>query len=135
MKLLAMYSNKFSYSVASKKVADAEEINGESYYENVLMAFIQVEEKDEMDQNIAQLLIKHLKWVAGRNDTNRIFMHSFTHLSDSKASPEFTKKLFDLVEQRMARSEFEIYRAPFGYYLDIDMSSPGYPDSRTFKSF
>lgn len=35
--------------------------------------------------------IKNLKWIGGKKSEKKIILHSFAHLSESKAPPEFTK--------------------------------------------
>ena len=78
-------------------------------------------------------LIKNLKWAARKNHTERIVLHSFTHLSQSKASSEITKQLLDNSEQRLKKADYEVYQTPFGYFLDLDVKAPGYPLARLFK--
>ena len=80
-------------------------------------------------------LVKNLKWAAGKNNTKRVMLHSFAHLSESKASPEFTAELFQKAIERMKNAEYETFTTPFGYFLDLDIQAPGYSLARLFKSF
>jgi len=82
-----------------------------------------------------QKLVKNLKWAAGKNNTKRVMLHSFAHLSHSKASPEFTAELFQKAIERMENADYETFTTPFGYFLDLDMQAPGYSLARIFKSF
>lgn len=52
-------------------------------------------------------------------------LHSFAHLSESKADPEFTKALFDRVEERMSNAGYVVHQTPFGYFLDLRLEAPG----------
>ena len=74
-----------------------------------------------------------MKWAARKNNTNNILLHSFAHLSDSKAEPEQTKHLFNNSERRLKSSGFEVSQTPFGYFLDLDIKAPGYSLARIFK--
>ncbi len=136
MKLLMIYCSRFTYTPTLKVLEDAEEATEPGSYENILTAFIQAEAGDEEDLNgVEKKLVKNLKWAAGKNNTRRVMLHSFAHLSDSKASPEFTIELFHKAEERLKNADYETYTTPFGYFLDLDMQAPGYSLARIFKSF
>jgi len=98
------------------------------------IAFIQVESEDE--NNLVRKetkLVKNLKWAAKKKNTSNVLLHSFAHLSESKADPTITKNLFDSVEMRLKRSGFEIGQTPFGYFLNLEIKTPGYSLARIFK--
>ncbi|MCD6379705.1 threonyl-tRNA synthetase editing domain-containing protein [bacterium] len=134
MRLLMIYANKFGYKTTLKTVESVPEIDEEKKIEDVLVGFIHAEEDDEKNlKYIETKLIKHLKWAARKNDTKKILLHSFAHLSDSKASLDFTKKVMDNAEERMTNSDYEVSQTPFGYFLDLDLQAPGEPLARLFK--
>jgi len=133
-----IYSSSFGYTPVSKTLdqfPDADKIR--VLYTNVQTAFIQLEKEDEEDRlsYVETKLTKILKWVARKNGTNHVVLHSFAHLSESKASPEITKNLFDNTEKRMISSGFEVHQTPFGYFLDLEIHAPGFSLARVFKSF
>ena len=102
MKLLMIYMNRFSYKPTLKILEDAEEIKEGQEYKNVQVAFIHAEKEDEENiKAVEKKLLKNLKWIAKKNNTNQIVLHSFAHLSESKAEPNITKELFDSVEIRL----------------------------------
>ena len=78
-------------------------------------------------------MIKQLKWAARKNETSKIVLHSFAHLSESKGSPELTKELFNSAEKRLKLSNYEVSQTPFGYFLDLDVQAPGHSFARLFK--
>ena len=136
MKLLIFYTDKFSYKTSQKGLDTAEDLNIDHSIENSIVGFIQVEEKDEENANYVETkLVKNLKWAARKNETNKIVLHSFNHLSNSSATPEFTLELFNRVEDRLKGSDYETEQTPFGYFLDLDMQAPGKPLARIFKEF
>lgn len=135
MKLLMIYTTKFGYKPAIKNLESAEEISESKSFENCLLAFIQAEEKDEENINsIEKKLVKNLKWAAKKNNTNYVILHSFAHLSESKAGPDFTKELFNMAEARLKNANYETAQTPFGYFLDLEVNAPGYSLARIFKS-
>jgi hypothetical protein len=134
MKLLMIYANRFAYETNLKSLESVPETTEQKTIENAVVGFIHVEEKDEVNlSNVETKLIKNLKWAARKNNTERIVLHSFTHLSESKASSEITKQLLDNSEQRLKNADYEIHQTPFGYFLDLDIDAPGNPLARLFK--
>ena len=136
MKLLMIYSDKFAYKTSIKNLDSVENYEEEKQIENALVGFIQVEQKDEEDIAKAETkMIKNLKWAAKKNETTIIVLHSFAHLSMSKADEEITKQLFDRAEQRLKNSGYEVFQTPFGYFLDLNVQAPGKSLARVFKEF
>ncbi|MEA2077475.1 MAG: threonyl-tRNA synthetase editing domain-containing protein [Candidatus Marinimicrobia bacterium] len=134
MKLLMIYMSKFSFCPTIKAIESMPDFSEEKKYENIQAAFIQVEKKDEENEtSVKRKLLKNLKWIAGKNNTTKIILHSFAHLSESKAEPEFTKLLFDNIDERLKNSGFEVEQTPFGYFLDLKVDAPGYSLARVFK--
>lgn len=136
MKLLMVYSTKFGYKTSVKNLENVESIDKEETLENILVAFIHAEENDMENESKSETkMIKNIKWAAKKNETNRILLHSFAHLSESKATPEFTKSLFDGAMSRLSASGYDVFQTPFGYFLDLDLRAPGISSARIFKSF
>jgi hypothetical protein len=132
MKVLTMFVNQFGYEPAEKNLESAETISAGAQFENAILAFIQVEEADEAYDVTSRekKLVNHLKWVCRKNDCNKVILHSFAHLSASKASPAFTKELFDLAEARLQNGNLETAQTPFGYFLNLNIQAPGYSLAR-----
>ncbi len=134
MKLLIFYTERFAYETASKSGHITEELNQKAEFLDCITAFIHVEEKDmEHPKKSEDNLVKNLKWAARKNNTKKILLHSFSHLSESKASPDFTKELLDKVEKRLNNSNYEASQTPFGYFLNLEFKAPGYSLARIFK--
>ena len=131
-----IYCNQFSYKPQIKTLPDFPDFTEGETFNDVLVAFIQMEKPDETDPKYYETkLVKSLKWAAKKNETGHIILHSFAHLSMSKATPEITKTLFDSVEERLKNTGYEVRQTPFGYFLDIDVKAPGRSSARIFKSF
>ncbi len=129
-----IYANRFAYQTSLKSLESASETSEQKVIENAVVGFIHVEEKDEANfSKVETKLIKNLKWAARRNKTEKIVLHSFTHLSESKAASEMTKQLLDNSEQRLKKADYEVHQTPFGCFLDLDVKAPGNPLARLFK--
>jgi len=136
VKLLMIYADRFAYKTSKKTLETVEEYEEEKQVEDVLVGFIQVEKEDEEKiDKIETKLIKNLKWAAKKNNTNNIVLHSFAHLSLSKAEPKITKTIFNNAEKRLESAGFNTWQTPFGYFLDLDLKAPGKSLARVFKEF
>jgi len=136
MKLLMIYTDKFAYKTNIKNLESVEKYEENKQIKNALFGFIQVEQKDEEDIAKAETkMIKNLKWAAKKNETNHIVLHSFAHLSMSKADEVTTKEMFNRAENRLKDSGYEVSQTPFGYFLDLDIQAPGRSLARIFKEF
>lgn len=136
MKVLVMYVNEFAYLPAQKNLEDAVEITEGATFTDSIVAFIQVEESDEDYDALSRekKLVNHLKWTARKNKCNSVVLHSFAHLSESKASVEFTKTIFDLAEKRLLNAEYKVAQTPFGYFLDLNIKAPGFSLARIWAT-
>ena len=136
MKLLMIYTNKFAYKTNIRNLDSVKEYEKNEIIENAVVGFIQIEEKDEEDISKTETkIVKNMKWVAKKNDTKKIVLHSFAHLSLSKADEKITRDIFDSAEERLIKSGYEVSQTPFGYFLDLDIKAPGESLARVFKEF
>lgn len=132
MKVLSFYTTNFGFTLGDqnieKPIAD---IKKESFSE-CIVAFIHVEEEDETFTLVSRekKLTNHLKWVARKNNTQKIVLHSFAHLAITKASLDFTKELLDACEIRLSNGNYETAQTPFGYFLNLNMEAPGFSMAR-----
>lgn len=136
MKLLMIYCDRFYYKTSIKNLESEENYTKEEEIKDALVAFIQAEEKDEENiKKIETKLIKNIKWAAGKNNIRRVVLHSFAHLSESKATPEITKELLKNADVRLKNANYETFQTPFGYFLDLQVEAPGKSLARIFKEF
>jgi len=136
MKLLIFYVDNFAFQTSQKGLATVADFERSETIRKAIVGFIHAEEKDQENKNYVETkLVKNLKWAARKNETSRIVLHSFNHLAQTSANPKFTKELFDNVEQRLLKAEYNTSQTPFGYFLNLDMQAPGKPLARIFKEF
>ncbi len=135
MKLVMIYTTRFGYRTTIKTLGSEEDRVEEQMLEDVLVGFIHAEPQDESEVGAVETrLVKNLKWAARKNETNRILLHSFAHLAEGKATPEFTKDLLSNAEARLVGAGYEVSQTPFGFFLDLHLEAPGRSLARIFKS-
>ena len=143
MKVLVFYTRKFAFNTAEQNLSDEElsifypspeQIVQKGEFRDGITAFIQTEESDEEKglKSREKKLANHLKWVARKNDASKILLHSFAHLSGSKASLQFTADLFRGVEERLNNGGYAASQTPFGFFLDLQMDAPGFSMARVW---
>ena len=136
MKLLMIYTDRFAYTPAHKTLEEQPDCSEPGEIINAVIGLIHAEAIDEEDAvKTEKKLIKNLKWGARKNETQKIVLHSFSHLAETKAAADFTKELLDRAAERLANAGYEVFQTPFGYFLDLDLQAPGRSTARIFASF
>lgn len=136
MKVLLIYCNRFEYNPTVKTLDKVAEVKEGAAFENAQAAFIQVEEDDrEREKSVTKSLRNLLKWIERKNSPDHIILHSFAHLSNSKADPEFTKYFLDKIDQWLSDRGYAVAQTPFGYFLDLKVDAAGFSLARVFKDF
>lgn len=136
MKLLMLYTERFAYRTGARGLDSAAELDEEREVLDALVGLVHAEAADEEEPGrVATKLVKNLKWAARKNGTRTIVLHSFSHLAESKASPDVTRALLDGVEARLREAGYAPLQTPFGYFLDLDLRAPGRSTARLFASF
>lgn len=135
MKIIFIYTDHFAYKIGDHSGNGSNANKEESTFENVQTAFIHVEKKDQEAENSNRLVtkfIKQAKWVARKNNSNHIILHSFAHLADTKSEPEFASEIFDSAQERLENAGFTVNQTPFGHFLDLDLKAPGRSLARVY---
>jgi len=136
MKVVLIYCNRFEYKPTEKTLEGAEEVREGKAYENAQTAFIQVEEKDaENEKSVKRNLRNLLKWIHRKNNPDHIILHSFAHLSNSKADPDYTRNFLDMIDEWLSERGYSVAQTPYGYFLDLKMEAAGFSLARVFKEF
>lgn len=134
MKILMFYSPEFWFKTYEKVLPDVPKQDTDKSFRNTLVVFYHAEAGDmEREGSVLKKFIKNIKWLAGKFSTNNVILHSFNHLSTSKAPPDFTRGLIDNAIKRLAGSGFAITETPFGYLNEWKMHVAGESLAKVFK--
>jgi len=136
MKLLMFYTREWWYKTASKTLENAPDIEIEESMHDAAAIFFHCEAQDEEKyDSVCEKFAKNVKWIAGKFSTKNVVLHSFNHLSSSKSSPDFAKRLLDDVIIRLERAGFTVMQTPFGYFHEFKMHVAGDSLAKVFKEF
>lgn len=134
MKLLLFYAHRWWFKTASKGLLHVPDINLEDEMKNTVVIFFHVEKEDEeRSKSVFEKFIKNTKWLAGKFKTKNVVLHSFNHLSTSKASPEFSEKFLLEVSEKLKKSGFNVMHTPFGYFNEFIIHVSGESLAKVFK--
>jgi hypothetical protein len=101
-----------------------------------VVIFFHVEAEDiEKKSKVVQKFAKNAKWLCGKFLTRQVVLHSFNHLSGSKADPEFSREVLEEVRERLQRTDFKVMVTPFGYFNEFKMHVAGDSLAKVFKEF
>ena len=136
MKLLLFYAHSFSYETASKGLPDVPDLQKKESRKDTVVVFYHVEAEDvEKRAKVIQKFVKNVKWLCGKFSTRNVVLHSFNHLSSSKADPDFSKTILDEAIERLARTGFQVMVTPFGYFNEFNLHVAGDSLAKVFKEF
>jgi hypothetical protein len=134
MKLLMFYAHDFWFRPHAKTLEEAPEAEGEDGRSEAVVIFYQAESEDQgREKKVATKWLKNAKWLAGKFGTQRVVLHSFGHLSSSKASVETARAMTADVRERLESAGYEVLETPFGYLHEWKMHVTGESLGRVFK--
>lgn len=128
MKILLLHSDFLEFEPKIKAMKSAEECElAKKRIEDCLVVFTAIEKGDEKSPKQAvEMLRKEIKDVAEQIKARKIVLYPYAHLSRELASPEIALKIFKEGEQEL-KKEFEVFRAPFGWYKEFMIKCKGHP--------
>ena len=100
---------------------------------DALIAFIHVEESDKnRKEEVISKSVGNLQWLAKKNKTNRVVLHSFAHLSNSKSDPETANNIIQEIGKKLKKN-FTINIVPFGQFYEFSIHVLGPSLAKVFK--
>ena len=100
---------------------------------DALIAFIHIEESDKnRKEEVISKTVGNLQWLAKKNKTDRVVLHSFAHLSNSKSDPETASNIIQEISKRLKKN-FTINIVPFGQFYEFSIHVLGPSLAKVFK--
>lgn len=136
MQLLLIHSDFIEFE-AKRPTKMAEEIEDQAKkgrLEEALCAFIAVEKFDEDDpEAVIAESAKQIADVAGQVHASRIMIYPYAHLSAQLSTPATAVKILKGLAETLS-ADYEVMRAPFGWYKAFTISCKGHPLSELSRS-
>lgn len=136
MQLLLIHSDYIEFE-AKRPTPVAEEVEESQKVgrlEEALCAFIAVEKWDEDDPDAVIVeSASQIASVAEQVKADRIMLYPYAHLSSELSSPDVAIKILHGLDDVLS-PDFEVARAPFGWYKAFKLSCKGHPLSELSRS-
>ena len=133
MKLLLFQAKSFSWKSFSKTLETVPDQDVVETIAEAVVVFLHAELEDEAKPKLETKLAKNIKWLANKRQLKNVVLHSFTHLSNSTASPEFAQTLLASLDLRLRETGYQVWQTPFGYFCEWDLSVYGDSLAKVFK--
>jgi hypothetical protein len=134
MKLLMFLASHFAFRPFEKTWPEAGE-GSEVQAAEAVIVFVHNEPQDEQaPSDLETKLVKNIKWIAGKRGFKNVVLHSFTHLAESSASPEFARTFIQNAATRLQNTGYQVTTTPFGWVGAWDLSVYGEGLAKVFKS-
>jgi len=85
-------------------------------FDESLLVWIQSEEQDPDERvSILRKMVKNIRWLAKKHNLSSIILHSFAHMSESKADTGFTEDLIAEVASHLIDRDYSVHIVPTGF--------------------
>ena len=78
-------------------------------------------------------MVKNIRWLTKKAECETVVLHSFAHLDDSKATPEFADALIEEVAERLRDRDYDVHIVPFGHFYEFNVHVKGPSLAKVFK--
>jgi threonyl-tRNA synthetase len=136
MKILTIHADFIEFEAKKKALKSAEEADKErKRVEECLVVFTAFEKNDENDTKaILKKYIEEIKKIAEQVKTKSVVLYPYAHLSSQLGNPKKAEQLMKDAEE-LLKKEYEVSRAPFGWYKSFNVSCKGHPLSELSREF
>jgi hypothetical protein len=135
MKLQMFLARQFAYRPYEKVLPDASEGGGEVRVAEAVVVFVHSEPQDELaPDDLETKFVKNVKWLAGKRGYKHVVLHSFTHLAEASATPQFAEAFLQGAAARLRHTGYQVALTPFGWVGEWDLSVYGESLAKVFKS-
>ncbi len=136
MKALLFLATHFCFEPFAATIPEAGLPPPAQEVREAVVAFIHCEEEDAGKRaSVFTRTLKQIKWLAGKRGFRRVVLHSFTHLSTSKAPPEFAQAFLEELAGRLQNAGYEVAMTPFGYTCAWELGVYGESLAKVLAAF
>jgi threonyl-tRNA synthetase len=139
MRILGIHSDGFGFEAHERAMAAAERITKRdgALEGDCVVVFISVEAGDEKDpEKLAKILSQDTARRARDLKVKQTVLYPYVHLSSNPSDPKTALKVMHGAELALkAMNEFDVFRAPFGWYKSFSVKCKGHPLSEWSATF
>jgi hypothetical protein len=99
-----------------------------------VLVWIHSEESDENNRlSVIRKMVKNIRWLAKKVGSETVVLHSFAHLDESKADPDFADSLIEEVAIKLRDRDYDVHIVPFGHFYEFNLHVKGPSLAKVFK--
>lgn len=136
MKILTLHCDYIKFKPLKKALKQPEELSEDRKKEievkEPLVVLTAVEKGDNAD--ILKQMVSAVQTTATEVKAKNIVLYPYAHLSANLGAPELALEMLKKADEALGK-DFNITRAPFGYYKEFELKCKGHPLSELSKSF
>ena len=130
MKILTLHVDYINFKTLKKALKSVEELSekekkgGEA--KDALVVMTAIEKVDDNVKEVVAKLVEAVKDVASQVKAKNIVLYPYAHLSSNLANPQVASEVLNAAEKELKKN-FNVVKAPFGYYKEFEMKVKGHP--------
>ena len=128
MKILCLHVDYIKFKPLKKALKNVQELSEKEKKGNevkeALAVLIAVEKSDSKET--VNGLVENIKDVAKQINAKKIVLYPYAHLSKNLGNPELAVDILSSAE-KLLKKDFEVVKAPFGYYKEFELKVKGHP--------
>ena len=133
MRLLLFQARRFWWKSFSKTLESVPDQDVERAVSDAVVVFIHAEAGDVDNGKLETKVAKNVKWLANKRGLKQVVLHSFGHLSQSNAPPDFAQAFISGLAKRLQGAQYQVEQTPFGYFCQWDLGVYGESLAKVFK--
>ncbi len=99
-----------------------------------VLVWIHSEALDENNKSsVIRKMVKNIRWLSNKAGCETVILHSFAHLDDSKANPDFADSLIEEVALKLRDRDYDVHIVPFGHFYEFNVHVKGPSLAKVFK--
>ncbi len=130
MKILTLHVDYIKFKPLKKALKSIAELSEkdkkEQEVKEALVVLTAVEKTDADIGKAVEQYVKEIKDVASQVKAKAIVLYPYAHLSSNLSSPDTAVSVLEEAE-KVLKKDFEVVRAPFGYYKEFELKVKGHP--------
>jgi len=136
MKILSIHADFIEFQALKKALKEAPDDDKKVHrIEECLVIFTAVEKPDEENpEGIVDQYVEEIGSISKQVGCKKIVLYPYAHLSSNLSSPKAAMEILKLAEKRL-KNDYQVFRAPFGWYKTFDIKTKGHPLSELSREF
>ncbi|MFB6311486.1 MAG: threonine--tRNA ligase [Salinirussus sp.] len=131
MRLLFIHSDHLEFEAreaVSEDLAEREGVPLDGRMEECVTVFVSVESDDaDSVDGVVENAMDELRDVTDQLNTQKVVLYPYAHLSEDLAAPDVATTVMRDLEAALEAADYEVLRAPFGWYKSFEVSCKGHP--------